>query len=103
MITEKFGLDKVAHYVVGAWLCCMTTDMFVYNTWYGNNGQCQLDWLDVLIYTLVGVAAAVCVAIFKEKVIDKKGDNKDILATAIGAASMIPYYQFLWLVHTFTR
>ena len=75
-IVQKFGSDKVMHFLGGAWI----TSLFS-----------PIGWIGVLF----GVILTLILNIIKERYFDSEFDSKDIIAAGIGCMSSVVLYLIL--------
>lgn len=79
----KIGIDKFAHFGVGALICAVVTMvLFMQDTTF------VISWNN-LLWTVAGTIVAMMCQLVKEYIIDDKADHKDTLATFIGCVVII--------------
>lgn len=78
---EKIGMDKVAHFGVGAAIAYFIDDVVSSQDGYN-------DWHNIL-FCLIGAVVVAILAFAKEYVIDYKADKKDFVASVLG--SLVPF------------
>lgn len=81
-LVEKYGIDKVLHFLGGGWIVSMFT---------------PLGWLGVIL----GVVLMLIVSLAKELFFDSFFDKKDIIAASIGGGVSVIIYLLIMLVSTF--
>lgn len=75
-IIEKFGTDKVLHFLVGGWI----TSIFSPFGWVG---------------IIIGITLTLILSLIKEQFLDSFFDWKDICAASIGSViSVLIYFVF---------
>lgn len=78
---NKIGMDKIAHFSLGGFICALFTILFVlqdYSTLYTMS-----PWRIAFIPT-IGTVVTFVISVIKELIIDDTCDWKDILAAMIG-------------------
>lgn len=76
-LVERYGADKLLHYVVGGWLTAIGS---------------LFGWVGLL----AGFVLVVVLSFVKEGLDDKR-DRKDILAGVSGSLTMVTIYLIYWL------
>lgn len=76
-IINKIGTDKILHFLVGAVITFTINVLAIFQEGVIDNVSIGLS--------VIGVIIATTAAVFKEYIIDKQADKKDIIATLIGA------------------
>ena len=74
-IIEKFGTDKVLHFLGGGWI----TSIFSPFGWVG---------------IIIGIVLTIILSFIKEQFLDSSFDWKDIYAASIGSAISLVIYLF---------
>lgn len=80
-LINKIGLDKIAHFGIGAAICAFITFMFVFSMPIDNT--LELNWGFVLFCPLIGYWLVGILAFFKE-LDDFTPDKKDFFASLLG-------------------
>lgn len=80
-LINKIGLDKIAHFGIGAAIYAFITFMFVFSMPIDNT--LELNWGFVLFYPLIGYWLVGILAFFKE-LDDFTPDKKDFFASLLG-------------------
>ena len=75
-LIEKYGMDKLLHFLGGAWV----TSLFTPLGWYG---------------VVVGVVMTAVVSVFKEMCLDQSSDKMDIVAAVIGSGVSVILFVFV--------
>ena len=78
-IIEKFGIDKVLHFLGGAWIVSMFS---------------PIGWVGIII----GIVAMLALSFVKEIFLDEIFDIKDIFAACLGGGLSTLIYLIVWLL-----
>lgn len=81
-LVEKYGADKVLHFLGGGWIVSIFT---------------PLGWLGVIL----GLVLMLIVSLAKELFFDSYFDKKDIAAACIGGGASVMAYTMILLFNTF--
>lgn len=81
-LIKKIGLDRIAHFGIGAAVCAFVTNMFVFSVAYGDT--LEMSWRFTLLCPLAGYWVVFLAGLCKEILIDTRPDKWDFLATMLG-------------------
>lgn len=95
-LIEKIGLDRIAHFGVGAAVCGSATLMFVFSLPVGDTLRCS--WPLVALAPAVGYVLTALLAWAKE-MNDDAPDWKDLLASMLGCVFVHLGAVAGWLLH----
>lgn len=78
-IVEKFGNDKIMHFLGGAWI----TSLFS-----------PFGWIGIII----GIVLTLILSLIKEQYLDSEFDFKDIIAASMGSLTSILLYWVIFVI-----
>lgn len=95
-LISKIGLDKIAHFGIGAAICAFVTLVFVFSLPIGNTQE--YSWSLVLISPIAGYVLTAIMAWAKE-MNDSSPDIKDFIASMLGCVFVHLGAIIGWLIH----
>lgn len=95
-LISKIGLDKIAHFGIGAAICAFVTLVFVFSLPIGNTQE--YSWSLVLISPIAGYVLTAIMAWAKE-MNDQSPDIKDFIASMLGCVFIHLGVVIGWLIH----
>lgn len=95
-LINKIGLDKIAHFGIGAAICAFITLVFVFSLPIGNTQE--YSWSLVLLSPIAGYVLTAILAWAKE-MNDDSPDIKDFVASMLGCVFIHLGVVIGWLLH----